>query len=83
MSFVPTELTEAQVAELRDSKLFNEDLAPVPAGRRKWRAGSFAALWRSNSTAVIVSLDVSQGLSHGETAWDSFWDKLNLWPCVT
>jgi len=48
----PAELTETQIAELQNSKLFNPDLAPVPASRRKWRAGSFAALWISMSACI-------------------------------
>ena len=52
MSSVPTELTDAQASELRGSKLFNPDLAPVPASRRKWRVGSFAALWISMSACI-------------------------------
>jgi NCS1 family nucleobase:cation symporter-1 len=32
--------------------LENADLAPVPPGRRTWRAGSFAALWISMSACV-------------------------------
>jgi NCS1 family nucleobase:cation symporter-1 len=47
-----SELTESQLAELRGSKLFNEDLAPVPPSKRRWRAGSFAALWISMSACI-------------------------------
>src|SRR5436309_1074137 len=32
-----------------DTPLYNDDLAPVPQSRRKWRLGSFAALWISMS----------------------------------
>jgi NCS1 family nucleobase:cation symporter-1 len=52
MSAIQADLTETQLAELRGSKLFNEDLAPVSASRRKWRAGSFAALWISMSACI-------------------------------
>src|SRR5437762_3528121 len=52
MNLAAPELTEAQVAELHNSKLFNPDLAPVPASGRKWRAGSFAALWISMSACI-------------------------------
>ena len=44
MNPIEADLTESQQAELKTSSLFNDDLAPVPAARRKWRLGSFAAL---------------------------------------
>jgi NCS1 family nucleobase:cation symporter-1 len=52
MSSGPSELTDSQLAEFRGSGLFNDDLAPVPASRRRWRAGSFAALWISMSACI-------------------------------
>src|SRR5262245_47408396 len=35
-----------------ESRLYNEDLAPVLQARRKWRMGSFAALWISMSACI-------------------------------
>src|SRR5207302_3685400 len=35
--------------ELEHNHLYNADLAPVPGDRRKWKVGSFAALWISIS----------------------------------
>ena len=52
MNSVASELSESQLAELRSSSLFNEDLAPVPSSGRRWRAGSFAALWISMSACI-------------------------------
>src|SRR3954467_655105 len=63
-----SELTESQLAELRGSKLFNEDLAPVPPSGRKWRAGSFAALWISMS-ACIPTYMLSSSLISGGMNW--------------
>src|SRR2546421_5753645 len=52
MSPIEADLTESQLAGLKQSTLFNDDLAPVPSTRRKWRAGSFAALWISMSACI-------------------------------
>src|SRR5438045_3997251 len=52
MNSIQAELTDSQLAELRESPLFNADLAPVPASARKWRVGSFAALWISMSACI-------------------------------
>lgn len=52
MNSIQADLTESQLAELKSSPLFNDDLAPVPPSRRKWRLGSFAALWISMSACI-------------------------------
>src|SRR5437867_12458209 len=61
MQPIEADLTESQQAELKSSPLFNDDLAPVPAARRKWRLGSFAALWISMS-ACIPTYMLASGL---------------------
>src|SRR5258708_15969302 len=38
--------------DIQTSYLYNEDLAPVPASRRKWGVLSFAALWISMSACI-------------------------------
>jgi len=50
------------------SPLYNEDLAPVPESRRKWRVGSFAALWISMS-ACIPTYMLASGLIGGGMNW--------------
>jgi NCS1 family nucleobase:cation symporter-1 len=62
------ELSESQLARLRTGPLFNEDLAPVPASRRKWKAGTFAALWISMS-ACIPTYTLASGLIGGGMNW--------------
>lgn len=52
MKSIQTDLNAEQQAELRSSSLFNDDLAPVPVERRRWRVGSFAALWVSMSACI-------------------------------
>src|SRR5688500_13401047 len=61
-------LSQEQIAELRQSKLFNADLAPVPPEQRKWRVGSFAALWISMS-ACIPTYMLASSLIGGGMNW--------------
>src|SRR5437899_7948883 len=62
------ELTESQLADLQASGLFNADLAPVSRERRKWRVGSFAALWISMS-ACIPTYMLASSLIGGGMNW--------------
>src|SRR2546429_553229 len=48
--------------------LYNKDLAPVPGDRRKWRVGSFAALWISMS-ACIPTYMLASSLIGGGMNW--------------
>ena len=54
--------------DLVQSRLYNKDLAPVPASRRKWRVGSFAALWISMS-ACIPTYMLASSLIGGGMNW--------------
>src|SRR5437764_11079453 len=54
--------------EIEHSTLYNADLAPVPAARRKWRLGSFAALWISMS-ACIPTYMLASSLIGGGMNW--------------
>jgi len=65
------ELTEGQLAELQQSALFNADLAPVPASRRKWRFGSFAALWISMSACIPTYMLASSLIEVGMNWWQA------------
>ena len=71
MNEIQTELTESQLAELRQSPLFNLDLAPVPASRRKWRIGSFAALWISMSACIPTYMLASSLIGGGMNWWQA------------
>jgi NCS1 family nucleobase:cation symporter-1 len=66
-----TELTQAELGALGSSKLFNSDLAPVPAARRRWRAGSFAALWISMSACIPTYMLASSLIDGGMNWWQS------------
>ena len=65
------ELTESQLAELQQSALFNADLAPVPPSRRKWRFGSFAALWISMSACIPTYMLASSLIGGGMNWWQA------------
>src|SRR6266566_1257214 len=68
MNPIQSELGPEQLIELRQSKLFNEDLAPVPPSGRKWRVGIFAALWISMS-ACIPTYMLASSLIGGGMNW--------------
>src|SRR5690349_15261595 len=71
MNSVQTELTEDELAALQNSKLFNADLAPVPPHRRKWRVGSFAALWISMSACIPTYMLASSLIGGGMNWWQA------------
>jgi nucleobase:cation symporter-1, NCS1 family len=70
----PTGLTHnapdvaVDLAQLKDSRLYNRDLAPVPASGRKWGLASFAALWISMS-ACIPTYMLASSLIGGGMNW--------------
>ena len=62
-----TNAPDVQV-DIQTSYLYNEDLAPVPASRRKWGVLSFAALWISMS-ACIPTYMLASGLIGSGMNW--------------
>jgi len=56
---------------MQESELFNKDLAPVPPALRKWRAGSFAALWISMSACIPTYMLASSLISGGMNWWEA------------
>src|SRR5438309_367610 len=71
MQPIEADLTESQQAELKASPLFNDDLAPVPAAQRKWRVGSFAALWISMSACIPTYMLASSLIGGGMNWWQA------------
>jgi NCS1 family nucleobase:cation symporter-1 len=71
MNAIQADLTESQQAELKSSPLFNADLAPVSAAQRKWRAGSFAALWISMSACIPTYMLASSLIGGGMNWWQA------------
>jgi NCS1 family nucleobase:cation symporter-1 len=57
--------------ELEHSSLYNVDLAPVPGDRRKWRVGSFAALWISMSACIPTYMLASSLIGGGMNWWQA------------
>ncbi len=53
------------------SSLFNEDLAPVPAERRKWKTWNYAALWISMSLCIPTYMLASSLIEGGMNWWQS------------
>src|SRR6266481_8949999 len=71
MSAIQAELTEQQLSALKGSPLFNADLAPVPSSGRKWRMGSFAALWISMSACIPTYMLASSLIGGGMNWWEA------------
>ena len=51
--------------------LYNADLAPVPADRRRWGVGSFAALWISMSACIPTYMLASSLIGGGMNWWEA------------
>jgi NCS1 family nucleobase:cation symporter-1 len=58
-------------ADIATSHLYNEDLAPVPADRRKWGVLSFAALWISMSACIPTYMLASSLIGGGMNWWEA------------
>ena len=58
-------------AEVSDSKLCNDDLAPVPAAQRRWGARSFASLWISMAACIPTYMLASSLISGGMNWWEA------------
>jgi NCS1 family nucleobase:cation symporter-1 len=71
MSSLYTVFSAVEQAELQGSPLYNADLAPVPEGQRKWRAGSFAALWISMAACIPTYMLASSLISGGMNWWEA------------
>ena len=71
MNAIQADLTESQQAEIKSSPLFNADLAPVSAAQRKWRVGSFAALWISMSACIPTYMLASSLIGGGMNWWQA------------
>ena len=71
MTSLQIELTESELADVQGSSLFNPDLAPVPPSRRKWRVGSFAALWISMSACIPTYMLASSLIGGGMNWWQA------------
>lgn len=50
---------------IRDSSLYNQDLAPIPASRRSWNTYNYAALWIAMSVNIPTYLLASGMIAAG------------------
>jgi NCS1 family nucleobase:cation symporter-1 len=57
--------------DIEQSRLYNADLAPVPMDKRKWRFGSFAALWISMSACIPTYMLASSLIGGGMNWWQA------------
>ncbi len=54
--------------DARESSLYNEDLAPVPASRRTWGIYNYASLWIAMSVCIPTYM-LASGLIAGGMSW--------------
>ncbi|MEY2410319.1 MAG: nucleobase:cation symporter, family [Verrucomicrobiota bacterium] len=71
MDTLQSDLTEGQRIEIQNGGLFNPDLAPVPRSERRWRVGSFAALWISMSACIPTYMLASSLIGGGMSWWQA------------
>ena len=57
--------------DIEQSRLFNFDLAPVPAQARRWGMLSFAALWVSMSACIPTYMLASSLIGGGMNWWEA------------
>src|SRR5882672_6033027 len=56
------------MSDIRDSSLYNEDLAPVPVERRTWTLYNYASLWVAMSVCIPTYM-LASGLIAGGMNW--------------
>src|ERR1700682_1731256 len=59
------------MVEIRDSSLFNEDLAPVPPERRTWTLYNYASLWVAMSVCIPTYMLASSLIAGGMNWWQA------------
>jgi NCS1 family nucleobase:cation symporter-1 len=57
--------------EIRESRLFNEDLAPVPFDKRTWGKWSIAALWIGMAVCITTYTLASGMITQGMSWWQA------------
>jgi len=55
----------------KDASLVNEDLAPIPADKRTWGTGNYAALWISMSLCIPTYMLASSLIGGGMNWWQA------------
>jgi NCS1 family nucleobase:cation symporter-1 len=57
--------------EVRGSRLYNEDLAPVPVGKRTWTTWDYSALWISLAHCIPTYTLASSLIGKGMSWWQA------------
>src|SRR5271168_5392020 len=70
MSGLATDVPDVE-ADIAQSRLYNDDLAPVPQSGRKWGMFSFAALWISMSACIPTYMLASSLIGGGMNWWEA------------
>jgi NCS1 family nucleobase:cation symporter-1 len=70
-SEIRSDLTDEQRATVRESPLFNDDLAPVPSDQRNWGTWDIAALWVGMSVCIPTYMLASSLISTGMNWWQA------------
>src|SRR4029079_1927676 len=65
------ELRPEALAEISQSSLYNEDLAPVPVSKRNWTTYNYAALWISMAHCIPTYMLASGLISAGMNWWQA------------
>ena len=68
---IAPDVDPAVMPDLEHSHLYNEDLAPVRPEQRKWRVGSYAALWISMSACIPTYMLASSLIGGGMNWWQA------------
>src|ERR1700753_3362409 len=63
-------------ASIESSKLFSEDLAPVPVAKRNWTTYNYAALWISMAHCIPTYMMASGLISAGMNWWQALFTIL-------
>lgn len=70
------ELRPEALAEISQSSLYNEDLAPVPISERNWTTYNYAALWISMAHCIPTYMLSSGLISAGMNWWQALFTIL-------
>lgn len=66
-----SDLTRQQLARVRASSLYNDDLAPVPSDQRRWRMIDIAHLWVGMSVCIPTYMLASGLIAQGMSWWQA------------
>ncbi len=70
------ELSEASQEALKESPLYNHDLAPVRVSERNWTTYNYVALWFSMSACIPTYMMSSGLIASGMNAWQAIFTIL-------